>query len=546
MAGFSSVVASGYGAARIAKNKPIPKRKRSPDDELDALLGRLAASDEAIRTLTVGTSAQSHSVSIADFAAGCYSAEGGADRTAGVALIDASSDGVGFGCFFARLARALRNNRSLQHLRVWAVSLDAAALQALVIVVRDTAALRSFALSASLSRAGFAALVVAAHDRAAQNNARLGALALHSFTAVGMAEPAAALDFLTALDVSDNHIGDNGFKVLAKALHANKTLVEASANAVGIADGAATDLALALGDNMALRRLHLNSNAIGDAGATALAEALQVNDVLERLALEANLLGNAGAAQLALALSMRSRVDQLLLANNAVGEGGVAALAHVLAHHGVEAHIGARGNAVEWRYCSAASVDRRGRVRSFVEYLGACRRRTPEAWPILESQRRPAETLSDLICLRPCRSPSACRRKSGSHSGELVPSRAALADGACGGALNERCVLARQAALSKADEGRAIVIKAGSVKVDGHGAAFAVRWRKAGSADGSAEVGHADGAARVTSVEPIINGAVLLDDGTEFANPGQVLVATTTIDDARAALLKRRSERVSS
>jgi Ran GTPase-activating protein (RanGAP) involved in mRNA processing and transport len=74
--------------------------------------------------------------------------------------------------------------------------------------------------------------------------------------------------------------------------------------------------------NRTLTALNLSQNAIGDRGATALAEALKLNSTLARLDLSGNAIDEAGARALASALRENHGLVSLSIGDNYLGEAG--------------------------------------------------------------------------------------------------------------------------------------------------------------------------------------------------------------------------------
>lgn len=104
---------------------------------------------------------------------------------------------------------------------------------------------------------------------------------------------------LEVLDLAGNRLGDEGVKVLARALKANDTVA----------------------------RLDLARNMIGNEGAMALADTLKANDVLTNLSLGENCISSEGAIALADALKVNTAMSELDLYSNNIGEWGAVALA---------------------------------------------------------------------------------------------------------------------------------------------------------------------------------------------------------------------------
>jgi hypothetical protein len=80
---------------------------------------------------------------------------------------------------------------------------------------------------------------------------------------------------LQELVVSDNHIGDEGAKMLAAALSQNSSLLELNLNGNEIGDQGAKALGAALAQNVSLTTLYLAWNQIGPEGEIALVDGFE-------------------------------------------------------------------------------------------------------------------------------------------------------------------------------------------------------------------------------------------------------------------------------
>lgn len=120
---------------------------------------------------------------------------------------------------------------------------------------------------------------------------------------------------LVDLDVSGNNIGSVGVGHLADALQHNTTLKFLDVTENRIDDRGARYLATALrsSSNNGLTRLCLWMNEIGDEGAKWFGEMLECDQVLTSLDLRRNQIGDAGAASLATALRHNSTLRALNL-----------------------------------------------------------------------------------------------------------------------------------------------------------------------------------------------------------------------------------------
>ncbi len=135
---------------------------------------------------------------------------------------------------------------------------------------------------------------------------------------------------MVELSFSGNGIGDEGAKVLAKALEGNTVLqsLELGNNNIG-SDGVVA-LSKALAKTNSLKTLYLRGNKIGDAGAIALSEALKMNNCLEHLYLGGNQIALEGIIAFAEAFTKNSTLQAIYLRNNQVTDEGAEALAECL------------------------------------------------------------------------------------------------------------------------------------------------------------------------------------------------------------------------
>jgi Leucine-rich repeat (LRR) protein len=117
---------------------------------------------------------------------------------------------------------------------------------------------------------------------------------------------AGATPKLEALILSDNSIGDEGARALAKALRGAPTLVTLYLDGNSIGDEGARALAKALHSAPTLETLYLDGNSIGDKGAHALAKALPNAPALHTLTLYKNSISAKAESELRRACKGRS------------------------------------------------------------------------------------------------------------------------------------------------------------------------------------------------------------------------------------------------
>ena len=135
---------------------------------------------------------------------------------------------------------------------------------------------------------------------------------------------------LVDLGISGSAIGDEGAKILAKALESNTMLQSLELGNSNIGGEGATALASVLTKSSALKTLYLRGNHIGDEGAIALSKALKVNDCLEHLYLGGNGIGIEGVKAFADAFTQNSTLQTIYLRNNHVGDQGAQILSDAL------------------------------------------------------------------------------------------------------------------------------------------------------------------------------------------------------------------------
>ncbi|KAF9941632.1 hypothetical protein BGZ67_004463 [Mortierella alpina] len=135
---------------------------------------------------------------------------------------------------------------------------------------------------------------------------------------------------LTALNLYDTPIRDDGAKALAGALRINSTLTGLGLWSNSLGDDGAKALAEALKSNSTLAILALGGNSIKGDGAKALAEVVRINSTLTTLNLSGNSIGDDGGQALAEALKINSTLINLYLCRSSIGDDGAKALAEAL------------------------------------------------------------------------------------------------------------------------------------------------------------------------------------------------------------------------
>lgn len=143
--------------------------------------------------------------------------------------------------------------------------------------------------------AGALALALATSQRRL-HTLGLGFAGLH---AAGAQAIAPAMAWVTVLDLSGNHLGQEGCACLAAGLRSPGALLEVlKLESNGVGDEGARELGVVLAENATLRELEVRRNSITDEGGRLLARALETNVTLRRLDLFDNSITDTGAQAL--------------------------------------------------------------------------------------------------------------------------------------------------------------------------------------------------------------------------------------------------------
>ena len=232
---------------------------------------------------------------------------------------------------FAALGKAFGSNTALKKLSLWKNNIGDAAAKALAEILNCNNILETLHLSCNkIGNGGVEALAEALGSNTALKTLHLYNNNIGDAGAKALAEVLGSNTALKTLHLSINNIGEVVAKALAEILNCNNILEELNLSCNKIGNGGAEALAEALGSNTALKQLYLSSNDISDAGAKALAKVLNCNSFLETLHLSCNKIGNGGAEALAEALGSNTALKTLNLCNNDIGDAGAKALAEVL------------------------------------------------------------------------------------------------------------------------------------------------------------------------------------------------------------------------
>ena len=131
-------------------------------------------------------------------------------------------------------------------------------------------------------------------------------------------DPLTGLASLQTLDLTDNHIGDEGVGYLAEALPQLPELEELFLQVNRFAD--VGPLSLALPACSRLKELQLGGNRIACTGALALARALPRCPMLHILGLSGNVIADSGARAIASVLPSCKQLRKLMMKMNAFRE----------------------------------------------------------------------------------------------------------------------------------------------------------------------------------------------------------------------------------
>ncbi|EGD73711.1 hypothetical protein PTSG_05418 [Salpingoeca rosetta] len=129
---------------------------------------------------------------------------------------------------------------------------------------------------------------------------------------------------------AQDHMGDNGVRVVAEALRSNTCIEWLELDSNRISDDGAVALAEVLKRNATIMTLDLNNNRIRNDGAVALAQMLKHNTTITTLKLGFNSISDDGAVALAGALVHNTTLHELSLWRNYIAPAGGAALAAAL------------------------------------------------------------------------------------------------------------------------------------------------------------------------------------------------------------------------
>jgi Ran GTPase-activating protein (RanGAP) involved in mRNA processing and transport len=131
---------------------------------------------------------------------------------------------------------------------------------------------------------------------------------------------------LSKLNLSLNHIGDEGLKLIAEGIRLNETLRVITIADAGITKASIPQFARSLSNKRFLTKVLLDSNKIGPEGAKTLAEGLKDNETLTNLHLSHCEILEEGAVSLSAALLNKKNLLVLDLNGNKIMPGGCHAI----------------------------------------------------------------------------------------------------------------------------------------------------------------------------------------------------------------------------
>ncbi|NBV05718.1 MAG: hypothetical protein EBS06_00575 [Proteobacteria bacterium] len=135
---------------------------------------------------------------------------------------------------------------------------------------------------------------------------------------------------LLETSLSESSFGNDGAKILAKALEKNTALKSLELGSSNIGPEGAKALATALSKGCNLKTLYLRGNKIGDIGFRAFAEALKINKSLEHLYLGKNEITIEGVKSFEETLTKNSTLQTIYLRNNNITDAGAQILSEAL------------------------------------------------------------------------------------------------------------------------------------------------------------------------------------------------------------------------
>ena len=148
------------------------------------------------------------------------------------------------------------------------------------------------------------------------------------------------------LFLSDQHLGDEGARILAESLLKNQSLRCLCLSRNHIGDKGAEALGKMLEQHPSLIELDLQHNRISPKGAKAFAKKLQKNGCLTSLNLDHNAVGDKGTESFAKYLKHNRKLTVLSLINNQITVKGALALADLFSSNPVYTALSLGGNAI--------------------------------------------------------------------------------------------------------------------------------------------------------------------------------------------------------
>eukprot|EP00117_Sycon_ciliatum_P040784 scpid49077/ scgid3989/ Protein NLRC3 len=153
-----------------------------------------------------------------------------------------------------------------------------------------------------------------------------------------------------------NPLGNHGAECLAEVVRTSSSLRHVNVSCCSIGDEGATCIAEAAAVSPSLVTLELDQNVIGNTGAVSIGQALQRNRVLQGVSLWKNRIGARGAEGLAEGISTNSTLQWLGLGCNKISDDGATHLAKALS-------LGCRTSKLSWLAVGGNSITDAGAVR---------------------------------------------------------------------------------------------------------------------------------------------------------------------------------------
>ena len=128
------------------------------------------------------------------------------------------------------------------------------------------------------------------------------------------------------LDISENHIGDDGISAISDGLHVNTTLIQLVACYCKFYGKGAESVGIMLRKNAKVKYLDISENPIGDDGISAISDGLHVNTMLIQLVAHNCEFRSKGAESVAKMLQTNKTLKYLDISSNHIEDDGITAV----------------------------------------------------------------------------------------------------------------------------------------------------------------------------------------------------------------------------